>query len=323
MPFNIPSLILINQLQLPDLKIYRSEFEQKGVIYPLRTLAASKSGLLDILPAPAEGKTGWPWTEQSDPTIYNSRNNWPKLSIITPSYNQAAFLEQTIRTVLLQNYPNLEFMVMDGGSNDGSKAILEKYSPWISYWQSKKDGGQGQAINMGFSLASGDYYAWINSDDYYLKDVFHLIVDTFLVHKTSFVYGYSYDYHVRENKFKLVKLLPLVDYFIKIPSLLQPACFWDAGINQPIWEELYCALDFELWLRMVKGHKRKLIKQPLAVAQVHENAKTSDAKMKEKWHEDHLKIWSDDAHGTVYEWNRIVFLNRIRKKIYRWFGWID
>ena len=305
-------------MNLPDLRAYRSEFENRGVTYPLQPIINPDTGLLSALPSPATVKSGWPWTEETNPSIYNNRKSWPKLTIVTPSYNQADFLEETLRSILLQNYPNLEFIVMDGGSNDSSKAILEKYSPWIGYWQSEKDNGQGQAINMGFSLASGDYYAWINSDDYYLKNVFHLVIDTFLTHKTSFVYGYANNYNVEKDEFKTVKVLPYTDYFIKIPALAQPACFWSAKIHQPIWEELYCSLDFELWLRLVKGQKRKLIKQPLAVAQVHEDAKTSDPKMKAKWESDHQKIWSAEAHGTVYEWKKIIFLNRLRNKLYSW-----
>jgi len=306
-------------LNLPDLKIYREEFEKKDVSLPLKTITVEAKGLLSSLPPAPGGKTGWPWTEQVDPSVYSKRNNWPKLSIITPSYNQAAFLEETLRGVLLQNYPNLEFIIMDGGSNDGSKAILEKYSPWISYWQSEKDEGQGQAINRGFSIASGDYFAWINSDDYYLKDVFPLMMETFLSVDPKFIYGYAYDLISDTNEFKLIKLLPFTDYFIKIPSLVQPSCFWNADIHQPIWEELHCAIDFELWLRMVKGQKRKMIKEPLSVARTHGDAKTFDPKLKQKWHEDHLKIWSDDAHGMVHEWKRINFLNRVRKAVYRRF----
>jgi glycosyltransferase involved in cell wall biosynthesis len=304
-------------VNLPDLKKYRADFEKKGVIYPLPGVSIDASGMLGILPPAPEGKTGWPWTEQTDPNVYSKRSNWPKLTIITPSYNQAAYLEETIRGVLLQNYPNLEFIVMDGGSNDGSTAILEKYSPWISYWQSEKDEGQGQAINMGFSLGSGDYYAWINSDDYYLKDVFHLVIETFLNAKPKFIYGYAYDVVSDEKEFNLLKVLPFYDYFIKIPGLMQPSCFWNAAIHQPIWEELHCSIDFELWLRLVKGQKRKLIKKPLSVARIHNDAKTHDPKLKQKWHEDHLKIWSEEAHGMVHEWNRITFINRIRKRIYK------
>ncbi|MBB6128048.1 glycosyltransferase family 2 protein [Mucilaginibacter lappiensis] len=300
---------------LPDLLQYRAELEKNGAAFPLQTVPFTKQGLLNILPKPETDKTGWPWTEETSPALYDEKITWPKLTIVTPSFNQGHFLEETIRSILLQNYPNLEYIVIDGGSTDGSHKILEKYSPWISYWQSKKDKGQSNAINLGFSLASGNYYAWINSDDYYLKNIFHLVANTFLKHQTAFVYGYAFN--KKNNELELMTVPPLYDYFLKIPSLPQPACFWSASIHQPVWEEMYCALDYELWLRLVKGHKRKRIRQPLAVANVHDDAKTHDVAMKNKWHEDHVKMWSAEEHGPVPEWKRIVFLNRIRLKLYR------
>ncbi|SDQ00387.1 Glycosyltransferase involved in cell wall bisynthesis [Mucilaginibacter sp. OK268] len=300
---------------LPDLLQYRTELEKNGAAFPLQTVPFTKQGLLSILPKPKTDQTDWPWAEEVPPAQYDERAAWPKLTIVTPSFNQGHFLEETIRSVLLQNYPNLEFIVIDGGSTDSSHAILEKYSPWISYWQSKKDKGQSNAINLGFSLASGDYYAWINSDDYYLQNVFQLVINTFLKSQTDFVYGYAFN--KKDSKLELVTVPPLYDYFIKIPSLPQPACFWSSGIHQPVWEEMYCALDYELWIRLVKGNKRKRIRQPLAVANVHDDAKTHDDAIKIKWHEDHLKMWSAEGHGPVPEWKRIVFLNRIRLKLYK------
>jgi glycosyltransferase involved in cell wall biosynthesis len=306
-------------MKLPDLKQYRSAFEEQGVALPLPVVPAAKQGLLAILPPPPAGKTGWPWTEETKPAIYNDRTSWPKLTIVTPSYRQGQFIEETIRSVLLQNYPNLEYIIMDGGSKDQTRSVLEKYALWISFWQSQRDEGQGQAINRGFSLGSGTYYAWINSDDCYLKNIFHTVVLTFLKTNTKFVYGYGLNDYTGEGRLETIKILPFLDYFIKIPALVQPSTFWDAGIHQPIWEELNCSLDFELWLRLVKGHKRKLLRQPLSVAKVHEDAKTVDPKMKLKWQDDHLKIWSEDAHGEVYEWKRINFLNRIRSRLYKLF----
>jgi glycosyltransferase involved in cell wall biosynthesis len=304
-------------MYLPDLLKYRLGFTEKGGILPLKAIIAPPEGMLVRLPLPPEGKTGWPWLEESNPAIYRERNNWPKLTIVSPSYNQAGFLEQTIRSVLLQNYPNLEYIIIDGGSTDGSKEILEKYSPWISYWQCEKDKGQGNAINLGFSLSSGTYHAWINSDDYYLKNIFHQVIMRFLNANTDFVYGYGQNYHLDTGRLTETKVLPLLDFFIKIPSLVQPSAFWSARIHQPVWEELHCAMDYELWLRLVKGHKRSLIRESLSVANIHDGAKTSDPKMKAKWEEDHQKIWAADAHGTVHEWKRIVFFNRIRAKIYQ------
>lgn len=300
---------------LPDLKLYRQEFADKGIAYPLPTSPAAAEGLLARLPK-ADG-IGWPFDAETSPKMYSKDIDWPKITIVTPSYNQAAYLEKTIRSVLLQNYPNLEYIIIDGGSTDESSSIIKKYSPWLSYWHSMPDRGQSHAVNMGFSLASGEYYAWINSDDYYLESVFHSVATTFGgSKKPAFVYGYAYDldeYH----KLSLIKVAPFPDYFIKIPTLAQPSCFWRAAIHQPIWEEMHCALDYELWLRLVRGQKRFRLRQPLSVAHVHQNAKTSNPAMAAKWQEDHVKMWSADAHGPVPEWKRVNFLNRIRMKLYR------
>ncbi|WP_114936918.1 glycosyltransferase family 2 protein [Mucilaginibacter endophyticus] len=307
-------------MNLPDLKKYREDFIAAGVNVPLQVIPSG--GLLKVLPAPDNQQTGWPWTEETDPGIYGTKNHWPKLTIVTPSYNQGRFIEQTIRSILLQNYPNLEYIVIDGGSNDETVSIIEKYSPWISYYRSARDNGQGQAINLGFSLASGDYYAWINSDDYYLKGVFHEVIQLFTQSKTKFVYGYGLNYRETTQQFDVSKVLPSLDFFLKIPNLVQPSSFWSATIHQPIWEKLHCALDFELWLRLVKGQKRKLIKKPLSVANIHDTAKTSDAKMKMKWDEDEKLMWSDEGHGAVPHWGKVNFINRIRIKIYRSLGLI-
>ena len=306
-------------MNLPDLNKYHSSFILDGTQLPLTPTPVNANGLLILLPRPATGKIGWPWTEETNPTIYTPGINWPKLTIVTPSYNQGEFIEQTIRSVLLQNYPNLEYIIIDGGSSDNTMQVLEKYSPWISFWQSKKDNGQSQAINLGFSLASGAYYAWINSDDYYLKDVLSAVVNKFLRAKTCVIYGYGYNYDTTSQLFELVKTYPLYDYFIRIPSLIQPSCFWDAKIHKPVWEELNCSLDYELWLRMIKGNKRKLLKIPLSVANVHDKAKTSNPGMKAAWEADHQLICSVDAHGPVNDWDKRVFIHNVFKRINKLF----
>lgn len=119
------------------------------------------------LPPPPPGKTGWPWTVESPqlPETMPDDRPWPRISIVTPSYNQGQFIEETIRSILLQGYPDLEYIVMDGGSTDESVAIIEKYSPWLTHWASEKDRGQSDAIMKGVRQATGSIIHWINSDD--------------------------------------------------------------------------------------------------------------------------------------------------------------
>ena len=104
---------------------------------------------LQDLPTPPEDKTGWPWTEQTEvfPDKMPDGSDWPRISIVTPSYNQGQFIEETIRSILLQGYPNLEYIIIDGGSNDNSVEIIKKYEHYLSYWISESDRGQSHAIN--------------------------------------------------------------------------------------------------------------------------------------------------------------------------------
>jgi glycosyltransferase involved in cell wall biosynthesis len=95
----------------------------------------------------------------------SEEQEWPRITVVTPSYNQGQFIEETIRSVLLQGYPDLEYIIVDGGSKDESVAIIQKYAPWLNYWVSEADGGQANAINKGLAVATGHLFNWINSDD--------------------------------------------------------------------------------------------------------------------------------------------------------------
>ena len=127
---------------------------------------------LSDLPAPPAGEVGWPWTQGSTPLppTLPDGSPWPRITIVTPSYNQGHFLEETIRSVLLQGYPDLEYFVIDGGSKDSSLEVIRKYEPWLTGWVSEKDRGQSHAINKGFARATGDLITFQNSDDIYLPN---------------------------------------------------------------------------------------------------------------------------------------------------------
>jgi glycosyltransferase involved in cell wall biosynthesis len=132
-------------------------------------MVARPTPRLEELPPPPAGKTGWPWTEgsQAFPETMPDGRPWPRITVVTPSFQQADFLEETLRSVILQGYPDLEYMVVDGGSSDGSVEIIERYAPWLSWWVSEPDDGQSDAINKGLGRATGDILAWLNSDDVY------------------------------------------------------------------------------------------------------------------------------------------------------------
>ena len=120
------------------------------------------------LPTPPAGKTGWPWTDQCDALseVTADGRPWPKISIVTPSYNQGEFIEETIRSVLLQGYPNLEYIIIDGGSTDSTIEIIKKYEKHLTCWVSEPDRGQSHAINKGLEHCTGEIFNWICSDDF-------------------------------------------------------------------------------------------------------------------------------------------------------------
>lgn len=140
-----------------------------------------KPATLKDLPAPPPSKTGWPWTEESQQLgrleELSKAKEYPRITIVTPNYNYGHFLEETIRSVLLQGYPNLEYIVLDAGSSDNSLEIIQKYEPWISYWVSKKDNGQANAINSAMDIATGTWFNWLNSDDILLPNSLHTLIE--------------------------------------------------------------------------------------------------------------------------------------------------
>ncbi len=133
------------------------------------------------LPPPPPDKSGWPWTTHNKllPEKMPDGSEWPRLTIVTPSYNQGKFIEATIRSVLLQGYPNLEYIIIDGGSTDNSVETIKKYEKYLFYWHSQADKGQADAINQGLERSSGEILGWLNSDDVYVQGTFYKIAKAF------------------------------------------------------------------------------------------------------------------------------------------------
>ncbi len=230
------------------------------------------------LPAAPAGRVGWPWTDTEQPPATGRL----KVTIITPSFNQADYLEATMRSVLLQRYPLLEYFVIDGGSTDGSRELIDRYAPLLQYAVSEPDRGQAHAINKGFARATGDIVAWVNSDDYYLPGVLARVVAEFEADPAlQWVYG---DYLVRTEPLGTLTSAAS-EPFVFPDALLRgysPICQPTAFIRRSLLEQVggidesfSLAMDYDLWLRAIEhARPRYLAGTPLAVVTDHAETKS-------------------------------------------------
>ncbi len=289
----------------------------------------------DILKISNPGKNGWPWTDSSlslAPTLPDGQP-WPKISIVTPSFNQAHFLEETIRSVLLQGYPNLEYFIIDGGSTDESVGIIKKYEPWLTFWISEKDAGQSQAINKGFQHATGVIGGWLSSDDIYLPGtlskvalVWHDCEDqSFMITGNKLIADASLE-HVARIEQSPYTLQHLLERCI----LDQPATFFPLNLFQQVGgvnEKYYMALDYDLWLRMCKQGAGLIFSgYNLAITRSHSQAKTIKYRrrsileaLRTNW--DNYRVipdpWLDQIIASVIipQWINSYQIRRFFKKI--------
>lgn len=240
------------------------------------------------LPPPPSGKTGWPWTEESPqlPDTMPSGEPWPRVSIVTPSYNQGQFVEETLRSVLLQGYPDLEYIVMDGGSTDGSVEILKKYEGFLSYLHIGPDDGQAAAIGAGFRRATGEVLAWLNSDDYYLPGILARIGCLFAA-RPDLVFAngdvHSVDAHSQViGRLHAIKPRPIVTASFGYHHWPQQGCFWRRSAYETVGgmdESLHFCMDRDLFIRLTRfGLFCRVSGPPLAAFRVHGAAKSSTSK---------------------------------------------
>jgi glycosyltransferase involved in cell wall biosynthesis len=212
------------------------------------------------LPMPPEEKSGWPWVSKTAPLAPTLTDNSasPRVTIVTPSFNQARFLEETIRSVLLQGYPNLEYIVIDGGSSDESVDIIQKYGPWLAHWESKPDRGQSHAINKGFERATGEIVAWINSDDFYYPGAIATAVHA-LARDPSAAFVYS-DCTIIDTESRATGSIDVPQRALSAligdgNAIAQPTVFMrrDALLEVgPVRVDLHMVMDYDLWIRLLR-----------------------------------------------------------------------
>jgi glycosyltransferase involved in cell wall biosynthesis len=222
---------------------------------------------------------------------------WPKISIVTPSFNQGRYIEETIQSVLTQGYPNVEHIVIDGGSTDETLDVLERYRSKLAHFVSESDRGQSHAINKGFALATGDIVTWLNSDDQLAPGALYSVAYAFAMSGADLVSGICEIY--KDNVLSHRHIAATPDGPLPLNDLLDLDNGWNAGqfFYQPevffsrdllmraggnVREDLYYSMDYELWLRfaLVKA-KLHVIGRPLARFRLHAEQKTaSESKFK-------------------------------------------
>lgn len=203
------------------------------------------------LPAPPPGRGGWPWDEA--PVPLPDGNPWPRISIITPSYNQGQYIEETIRSVLLQGYPELEYFIIDGGSTDATVEIIRKYEPWLSGWVSERDSGQSEAINKGFARCTGEVFNWICSDDVISAGALHTVAKRFLENPgIDAVAGACFCQYEDEPAKDLVRKVDWKGWELTPYSaaIWQPSCYFRRSLikrKELARTDLHYCMDRELW----------------------------------------------------------------------------
>jgi len=243
----------------------------------------------------------------------------PKVSIVTPSYNQAHFLEKTIQSVLSQDYPNLEYIIVDGGSTDGSVEIIRRYADRLAWWVSERDKGQTDALNKGFGRAAGDILAWINSDDTYNPGAIREAVEYLLAHpEAGMVYG---DADLIDADGVVLGRFPAsqTDYrrlrqgYVHIP---QQSSFFRGELWRkvgPLDPSFYFAMDYDLWVRLARQAPLHYIPRLWANFRLHSSGK-SVASDDRCWPE-MLKVhWREG--GVIFSW--LVLKAYVRPLIYGW-----
>jgi glycosyltransferase involved in cell wall biosynthesis len=273
-------------------------------------------------PPPPPGKAGFPWTRASEfkPVPISNEHGLPRISIVTPSFNQAPFIEETMRSVLLQGYPNTEYIVIDGGSTDGTVDIIRKYERWLTYWVSEPDQGQSDAINKGWQRCTGELLTWMNSDDYYMPNVFSQVAGTYVANGApDMIYGEigvtdgtrltELGYQVSRNKMLSALNFPQQSASFFKRSVVEAAGYLDSS--------LHYVMDFALILKILANTDRLVyVPATLGVFRFHPASKTTTSAV--KFADELIRVWEHVlVHWDEYPGLHALGKARVRSAFYR------
>lgn len=258
-------------------------------------------------------------------SVYSEDPSYPKISIIIPSFNQAQFLEKTILSVLNQNYPNLELIIIDGGSTDGSVEIIKKYERYLNYWISEKDNGQAAAITKGCKMSKGDLIAWQNSDDLYLPNALFGVAQIFKKNsKVDLIFGNNYLIDSDDNIIKKQRYIPFsLEHLLYCGwNLSSQATFWNRNIMNKVGylKNLHVLFDFDWFIRLGKASKNIEFKADFwGCYRIHEESKFSLVSKKSRWP---LFVNILKKHGVEIKediaWDKQFRVKKLKIKL-RWF----
>jgi glycosyltransferase involved in cell wall biosynthesis len=260
----------------------------------LHSLTKAKMNICPVLadlPPPPSGKSGWPWTEESlnilADTLDTTFVDFPRMSIVTPSFNQGNYIEETIRSVLLQGYPNIEYIVIDGGSTDETLRILKKYEKWLTHWVSEEDRGQSNAINKGLKVCTGKIFNWLNSDDLFLPNALHHVAKEWTREPDKIIAGatVNFDHHGGEDLHSPNAIT--LENFVNWTKARDSGFMWQQAstflplelVNEVggVREDLRFSMDHFLMIDLLERCEVSVIPDVLAKFRLHDESKTVSA----------------------------------------------
>jgi glycosyltransferase involved in cell wall biosynthesis len=238
---------------------------------------------LNELPPPPEGRSGWPWTVETPrlPLVMSDGRDWPRISVVVPSLNHGAFVEHMLRSVLLQGYPDLELIVIDGGSDPATLDVLSRYRRWFTYFESEKDRGQSHAINKGMARATGTLINHLDTDDFLLAGCLEAVALAAVEHPGTIIAGAAL--RMQEGSTRVETHQPrrhdLHGYaqWWNTEHHGGPAMFFPAehvAAVGPVDESLHYLMDYEYTLRLLAVTTLTPLSRPLAVIRHHPGCKS-------------------------------------------------